>query len=108
MQIAKQRRCFFGAFVAPFFSKENLQVKKALISNIQNDNKTISPLRKTLKSLIEDEELAVIEMGMDGLRTNSKIINNDKAIYRCNYKHRFFTYRKTSEVLKIYYQQRWK
>ena len=56
-------------------------------------------------SQIEDEELAVIEMGMDGLRTNSKIINNDKAIYRCNYKHRFFTYRKTSEVLKIYKQE---
>ena len=52
----------------PFFSKENLQVKKALISNIQNDNKTISPLRKTLKSLIEDEELRQSETVIKNIR----------------------------------------
>ena len=59
-------------------------------------------------SQIENEELAVIEMGMDGLRTNSKIINNDKAIYWCNYNYWIITHRKASEVLKIYCQQRWK
>lgn len=52
----------------PFFSKENLQVKKALISNIQNDNKTISPLRKTLKSLLEDEELRQSETVIKNVR----------------------------------------
>ena len=52
----------------PFFSKENLQVKKALISNIQNDNKPISPLRKTLKSLLEDEELRQSETVIKNVR----------------------------------------
>ena len=52
----------------PFFSKENLQVKKALVSNIQNDNRPISPLRKTLKSLLEDEELRQSETVIKNVR----------------------------------------
>lgn len=59
-------------------------------------------------SQIENEELAVIEMGMDGLRTNSKTFKNGQTIYRGNYKYWIITHRKTSEVLKIYCQQRWK
>lgn len=90
---------------------------REIVSHVLETEHTVFKTKKNFNGMrglpitcsqIEDEELAIIEMGMDGLRTNSKIINNDKAIYRCNYKHRFFTYRKTSEVLKIYCQQKWK
>ncbi|WP_339055528.1 hypothetical protein KSU07_11035 [Fusobacterium animalis] len=52
----------------PFFSKKSLQVKKAIVSNIENDTSLILPFRKTLKELIKDENLRESETVIKHIR----------------------------------------
>ena len=52
----------------PFFSKKSLQVKKAIVSNIENDTGLILPFRKTLKELIKDENLRESETVIKHIR----------------------------------------
>ena len=52
----------------PFLSKESLQVKRAIVSSIETENRTISSTRKTLKTLIADEELRESETVIQNIR----------------------------------------
>ena len=52
----------------PFFSKKSLQVKKAIVSNIENDTGLILPFRKTLKELIKDDNLRESETVIKHIR----------------------------------------
>ena len=54
--------------VYPFLSKESLQVKRAIVSSIETENRTISSTRKTLKTLIADEELRESETVIQNIR----------------------------------------
>ncbi|WP_340222063.1 hypothetical protein LDK25_09020 [Fusobacterium nucleatum] len=54
--------------VYPFLSKESLQVKRAIVSTIETENRTISSTRKTLKTLIADDELRGSETVIQNIR----------------------------------------
>lgn len=54
--------------VYPFLSKESLQVKRAIVSTIETENRTISSTRKTLKTLIADDELRASETVIQNIR----------------------------------------
>jgi hypothetical protein len=54
--------------IYPFLSKESLQVKRAIVSSIETENRTISSTRKTLKTLIADEELRESETVIQNIR----------------------------------------